>query len=73
MTKLSERLTCRTWLICCSMVLKRWMIPIPPLLAAQPWAARLHQKDCGVPYGIALAAAALFVYPDTAFMKSMGM
>jgi len=48
------------------------MLPLPRLLAGQEWAARLHEKDCGVPYGIALAAAALCVYPDTTFMKSIG-
>jgi len=29
---------------------------------------RLHKLDGGVPYGIALAAAALLIYPDTAWM-----
>ena len=40
-------------------------MPLPSLLAGQQWAQRLHRKDAGVPYGIALAAAALVVYPDT--------
>ena len=31
--------------------------PLPALLAQQEWVQRLHQKDGGVPYGIALAAA----------------
>ena len=34
---------------------------------------RLHRKDAGVPYGIALAAAALAVYPDTLWMKALAM
>jgi Flp pilus assembly protein protease CpaA len=29
--------------------------------------------DSGVPYGIALALAALAIYPDTPWMKSLGM
>jgi len=29
------------------------------------WAARLHAKGGGMPYGIAVAAGALFVYPAT--------
>ena len=37
---------------------------------ARQWAERLHRKDSGVPYGIALAAAALAVYPDTIWMKA---
>jgi prepilin peptidase CpaA len=44
------------------------MAPLPAMLARQEWVQRLHRKDGGVPYGIALAAAALAVYPDTAFM-----
>jgi prepilin peptidase CpaA len=49
------------------------MIPLPQLLAGQVWLQRLHQKDGGVPYGIALAAAALLVYPDTPWMKVAGL
>jgi prepilin peptidase CpaA len=46
-------------------------VPLPSLLTGQAWAERLHRKDCGVPYGIALAAAALAVYPDTIWMKAI--
>jgi prepilin peptidase CpaA len=45
---------------------------LPPALANQPWVARLHEPNGGVPYGIALAAAALVVYPSTAWMKAAG-
>jgi prepilin peptidase CpaA len=48
------------------------LAPLPALLAGQEWAQRLHRLDGGVPYGIALAAAALCVYPDTAWMKLAG-
>jgi prepilin peptidase CpaA len=44
------------------------MAPLPALLARQEWVQRLHRKDGGVPYGIALAAAALAVYPQTHWM-----
>jgi len=47
------------------------MMPLPSLLLGHPWAERLHSKDSGVPYGIALAAAALIVYPDTIWMKAI--
>jgi prepilin peptidase CpaA len=47
--------------------------PLPAFLARQEWAQRLHRQDAGVPYGIALAIAALLIYPDTALMKSFGM
>lgn len=35
-------------------------------LSQTPWLARLREKNGGIPYGIALAAAGLMVYPDTA-------
>jgi len=38
---------------------------LPPMLANQPWLSRLHEPNGGVPYGIALAAAALVIYPST--------
>jgi prepilin peptidase CpaA len=47
------------------------MLPLPQCLAHQSWAQRLHDKDGGVPYGIALAAAALCIYPSTAWMPSI--
>ena len=45
------------------------LMPLPAMLAQQEWVKRLHRLDGGVPYGIALAAAALLVYPDTPWMK----
>jgi prepilin peptidase CpaA len=42
------------------------MMPLPAMLAAQPWIARLHDRKGGIPYGIALAAAGLLVYPQSA-------
>jgi prepilin peptidase CpaA len=44
---------------------------LPPALAAQAWVARLHEPTGGVPYGIALAAAALIIYPSTAWMTGI--
>jgi len=55
------------------LLLQYRMLPLPRFLADQEWAARLHEKECGVPYGIALAAAGLCVYPETAFMKMIGL
>jgi prepilin peptidase CpaA len=45
------------------------LMPLPKALAEQEWVKRLHRLDGGVPYGIALAAAALMIYPDTAWMQ----
>ncbi|MEQ1730806.1 MAG: prepilin peptidase [Vicinamibacterales bacterium] len=35
-----------------------------PWIIRQPWAMHLHHPRTGVPYGIAIAAAGLLVYPD---------
>jgi prepilin peptidase CpaA len=45
-------------------------IPLPAVLARQNWILRLHETDGGIPYGIALAAAALAVYPKTGWMPA---
>jgi prepilin peptidase CpaA len=49
------------------------LLPLPAVLARQKWIQRLHEKGAGVPYGIALAAAALAVYPSTGWMASLGV
>jgi prepilin peptidase CpaA len=45
--------------------------PLPRFLLGRQWAERLHEKEAGVPYGIALAAAALCIYPDTSWMATL--
>lgn len=54
-------------------ILRFRLMPLPAVLANQEWAKRLHRMDTGIPYGIALALAALMIYPDTPWMKSLGM
>jgi prepilin peptidase CpaA len=44
-------------------------LPLPARLAAQPWLARLADQNSGVPYGVALAIAALVVLPDTELFR----
>jgi prepilin peptidase CpaA len=46
-------------------------IPLPALLIGRAWAERLHQPNGGVPYGIALAVAAMVVYPNTPWMQGI--
>ncbi|HEY6859118.1 MAG TPA: prepilin peptidase [Pseudolabrys sp.] len=46
-------------------------LPLPGVLARQTWIFRLHESGGGVPYGIALAAAALVVYPKTGWMPGL--
>jgi prepilin peptidase CpaA len=43
-------------------------LPLPRALEHEDWVKRLHRPDGGIPYGIALAVAALMVYPQTAWM-----
>ena len=54
------------------MIIQFRLMSLPAPLAGQEWIQRLHAKDSGVPYGIALAIAALVVYPDTPWMKALG-
>jgi prepilin peptidase CpaA len=37
----------------------------PAWMLGQAWAMRLHDNKLGIPYGIAIAAAALWIYPLT--------
>jgi prepilin peptidase CpaA len=50
---------------------RQW--PLPGWARARVWIARLHAKDHGVPYGVALAAAGLALYPETGvFVRALG-
>jgi prepilin peptidase CpaA len=40
-------------------------IPLPAFALGWAWTTRLHDRRKGIPYGIALAAAALFIYPSS--------
>jgi prepilin peptidase CpaA len=43
--------------------------PLPPALAARGWILHLHAPTTGIPYGIALGAAALVALPHSALWK----
>jgi prepilin peptidase CpaA len=45
--------------------------PLPRMLMGREWAERLHRPGGGVPYGIALAIAALVIYPQTEWMTAL--
>jgi len=48
--------------------------PLPEWAARLGWLARLHHPKSGVPYGIALAAAGLVMYPQTEiWRKAVGL
>lgn len=48
-------------------------LPLPQAVTGQEWVLRLHNAKSGVPYGIALAIAALAVYPSTVWMRPLGL
>jgi prepilin peptidase CpaA len=48
-------------------------VPLPAALSRIEWLARLHHPKTGVPYGIALAAAAIVIFPQTAILHSAGV
>lgn len=49
---------------------RQW--PLPSMVAGQAWLLRLHAKESGIPYGIALAIGALMIYPETEWVKAVG-
>ena len=50
---------------------RQWPLPYP--FAGQAWLLKLHAKDSGIPYGIALAIGALMVYPETEWIKAIDL
>jgi prepilin peptidase CpaA len=50
---------------------RQWPLPYP--LAGQTWLLRLHAKESGIPYGIALAIGALMIYPETDWIKAVDL
>jgi len=50
---------------------RQW--PLPSALSRQDWLLRLHHKETGIPYGVALALGALLVYPETNWIKAVDL
>jgi prepilin peptidase CpaA len=50
---------------------RQWPLPYP--LAGQPWLLKLHAKESGIPYGIALAIGALMIYPETDWIRAVDL
>ena len=51
--------------------IREWPLPAP--LTGQAWLLRLHDKQSGIPYGIALALGALIIYPQTEWIKAIDL
>ena len=50
---------------------RQW--PLPYAFAGQTWLLKLHAKESGIPYGIALAIGALTIYPDTDWIRAVDL
>ena len=50
---------------------RQWPLPYP--FVGQAWLIKLHAKDSGIPYGIALAVSALMIYPETEWIKAVDL
>jgi prepilin peptidase CpaA len=44
-------------------------LPLSPMIARFAWIQRLHDRKSGIPYGVALAAAGLITYSNTAVFQ----
>ncbi|HEY0301155.1 MAG TPA: prepilin peptidase [Rhizomicrobium sp.] len=44
-------------------------LPLPPVLSGQAWILRLHDAKGGIPYGVALAAGAFLILPQTEIFR----
>lgn len=55
-----------------SCVILAFRLYVPSRFVSGPyWLVRLHTKDNGVPYGLAIGAAALWLYPDTRWFSAL--
>ncbi|NEW92978.1 prepilin peptidase [Rhodopseudomonas sp. BR0M22] len=50
---------------------RQWPVPYP--LVGQSWLLRLHDRETGIPYGIALATGALMIYPQTEWIRGIDL
>jgi prepilin peptidase CpaA len=50
---------------------RQWPLPYP--FSGQAWLTRLHAKESGIPYGIALAIGALMIYPETDWIRAVDL
>lgn len=50
---------------------RQWPLPYP--LSGQAWLNRLHDRQTGIPYGIALALGALMIYPETQWIRAIDL
>ncbi len=56
-------------LLTLALLIFRRFFSIPAFALTQEWVVRLHDRKTGVPYGVALAAAALQVFPQSVWFN----
>lgn len=56
-------------LLCVAILIYRSVVP-PKALLAHAWAMKLHDKKVGVPYGVAIALSALWLFPTTVWVQA---
>jgi prepilin peptidase CpaA len=44
------------------------LLPLMEGWRESPWISRLHRRETGIPYGVPMAASALMILPDTAWI-----
>jgi len=54
----------------CTILAFRLYVP-STMFSGPHWLVRLHGKDNGVPYGLAIGAAALWIYPETRWFSAL--
>ena len=52
-------------------ILRFRVLTLPASLQGRSWITRLHARGGDIPYGVALASAALVVFPQTRWMTAM--
>ncbi|OAP36947.1 pilus assembly protein CpaA [Sinorhizobium glycinis] len=46
-------------------------VPLPVILKKRAWSSRLHQPQSGIPYGAAMAPAALLLLPESHWLSAI--
>jgi len=52
-------------------ILQFRMMLLPAFCLNVPWIRRLHAAETGIPYGVAIASAALFAFPNTSWVTPL--
>jgi len=45
-------------------------MPLPPVLFARAWIARLHDRRAGIPYGVALGLGGLWMFQHSVWLEA---